>query len=137
MIQQVITEAEPPVTVVDGETTHVASDRTGGVLVETLKEIHRAVDRLEETVDPFGGRYPSPAEAAGIVPMAPLRPSIVVRHWGRPMGLAGVLAMVGGAGVGVVTGTAGAPIAAVLAGLLAVAGGVARGTHEQETENAR
>lgn len=85
----------------------------------------------------FHGRYPSPAEYAGVVPMAPLKPGVVVRHWGKPLGLAGVAAMVSGAGAGVVTGTAVAPIAAILAGLLAIAGGVVRGEVEMKQEAAR
>lgn len=137
MYRTEIQTAERPVTVIDGEITHIESAGTGGVAVETLEEIKRAAGRLADIDDPFGGRYPSPAERAGIVPMAPLRPAVHVRHWGRALGMTSAGVMLAGAGAGVVAGTAAGPVGMVVGGIAGVVAGVVRGTYEQGQENGR
>ena len=83
----------------------------------------------------FGGRYPSPAEAAGIVPMAPLRAAVHVRHWGKALALSSAGIAVAGAASGVVVGTAVGPVGMVVGGIVGAVAGTARALREQDQEN--
>jgi len=133
MTEIITTETAPRI--IDGEITHIASDATAGVAVETLEEVVRAAARLADTADPFGGRYPSPAEAAGIVEMAPLRhPAPARRGWGKPLAITSMGAVVVGAASGVVAGTAAGPVGICVGGIVGAIAGTARAVHEQNRE---
>jgi hypothetical protein len=85
----------------------------------------------------FGGRYPSPAEAAFIVPMAPLRRPVPVRHWGKAVALSSAGVAVAGAASGIVVGTAVGPVGMVVGGIVGAVVGTARALSEQDQENGR
>lgn len=69
--------------------------------------------------------------------MAPLRPGIVVRHWGARLAYAGILALLAGGADGVAAGTGTPAVAACVVGIGAIVGGIVRGEVEQNRENAR